>query len=60
MPQQIPFVRLGVAARCNDRSHPRKPGERRANEKGIGFGVYGAITQFYKLGSGKTALVDAF
>jgi CubicO group peptidase (beta-lactamase class C family) len=28
-------------------------------EKGIGLKVYGAITQFYKLGSGKTALVSA-
>jgi CubicO group peptidase (beta-lactamase class C family) len=27
--------------------------ERDQFEKGIGFGVYGAITQFYKLGSGK-------
>jgi CubicO group peptidase (beta-lactamase class C family) len=33
--------------------------ERDQFEKGIGFGVYGAITQFYKLGSGKTALVSA-
>jgi len=33
--------------------------ERDQYEKGIGFGVYGAITQFYKLGSGKTALVSA-
>jgi CubicO group peptidase (beta-lactamase class C family) len=33
--------------------------ERDQFEKGIGFGVYGAITQFYRLGSGKTALVDA-
>jgi CubicO group peptidase (beta-lactamase class C family) len=33
--------------------------ERDQFEKGIGFGVYGAVTQFYKLGSRKTALVDA-
>jgi CubicO group peptidase (beta-lactamase class C family) len=33
--------------------------ERDQFEKGIGFGVYRAITQFYKLGSGRTALVDA-
>jgi CubicO group peptidase (beta-lactamase class C family) len=33
--------------------------ERDQYEKGIGFGVYGAITHFYKLGSSKTALVDA-
>jgi CubicO group peptidase (beta-lactamase class C family) len=33
--------------------------ERDQYEEGIGFGVYGAITQFYKLGSGKAALVDA-
>jgi CubicO group peptidase (beta-lactamase class C family) len=33
--------------------------ERDQFEKGIGFGVYGAITQFYKLGSGKTTLVSA-
>jgi CubicO group peptidase (beta-lactamase class C family) len=33
--------------------------ERDQFEKGIGFGVYGAITKFYKLGSGRTALVSA-
>jgi CubicO group peptidase (beta-lactamase class C family) len=33
--------------------------ERDQFEKGIGFGVYGAIAQFYKLGSGKPALVSA-
>jgi len=33
--------------------------ERDQFEKGIGLGVYGAITQFYKLGSSKTALVNA-
>ena len=33
--------------------------ERDQFEKGIGLGVYGAITQFHKLGSGKTALVSA-
>jgi CubicO group peptidase (beta-lactamase class C family) len=33
--------------------------ERDQFEKGIGLGVYGAITQFYTLGSGKTAPVSA-
>jgi CubicO group peptidase (beta-lactamase class C family) len=33
--------------------------ERDQFENGIGFGVYGAITKFYKLGSGRTALVSA-
>ena len=33
--------------------------ERDEFEKGLGLGVYGAITQFHKLGSGKTALVSA-
>ena len=33
--------------------------ERDQYEKGVGFGVYGAITQFYKLGSGKPALASA-
>jgi CubicO group peptidase (beta-lactamase class C family) len=33
--------------------------ERDQFEKGIGFGVYGAITKFYALGSGKAALVSA-
>jgi CubicO group peptidase (beta-lactamase class C family) len=33
--------------------------ERDQFEKGIGFGVYGAITQFYKLGSRKAALANA-
>jgi CubicO group peptidase (beta-lactamase class C family) len=33
--------------------------ERDQFEKGIGFGVYGAITKFYSLGSSKTALVRA-
>jgi CubicO group peptidase (beta-lactamase class C family) len=33
--------------------------ERDQFEKGIGLGVYGAITQFYKLGSREAALVSA-